>query len=51
MIHYEQLVSAWNDYADRLLLIIRAFGDPAEDAVQEAFIQSSVTSSRQEINP
>ena len=45
VIHYEQLVSAWNDYAERLLLIVRAFGDPAEDAVQEAFIQLSLQDS------
>lgn len=29
----------WNQHADRLLLIVRGFGEPAEDAVQEAFVR------------
>ena len=29
----------WNQHAQRLLLIVRGFGQPAEDAVQEAFVR------------
>jgi RNA polymerase sigma-70 factor (ECF subfamily) len=32
------LAEVWDACADRLLLIARSFGGPAEDAVQEAFI-------------
>jgi RNA polymerase sigma-70 factor (ECF subfamily) len=28
----------WREYADRLLLIARSIGEPAEDAVQDAFV-------------
>ena len=34
----DQLTEAWDQHADRLLLIARSIGGPAEDAVQEAFI-------------
>ncbi len=29
----------WEQHAERLLLIVRGFGQPAEDAVQEAFVR------------
>jgi len=32
------LAEIWDDNADRLLLIARSMGGPAEDAVQEAFV-------------
>jgi RNA polymerase sigma-70 factor (ECF subfamily) len=32
------LAEIWDDCADRLLLIARSVGGPAEDAVQEAFV-------------
>lgn len=35
----EELARLWEQYADRLLLIVRGFGEPAEDAVQEAFVR------------
>jgi RNA polymerase sigma-70 factor (ECF subfamily) len=35
----EELARLWNQHADRLLLIVRGFGEPAEDAVQEAFVR------------
>lgn len=35
----EILLQVWEQHADRLLLIVRGFGEPAEDAVQEAFIR------------
>jgi len=34
----EQVVEAWDQHADRLLLIARSIGEPAEDAVREAFV-------------
>ena len=34
----ETLESIWNQHANRLVLIARSIGEPAEDAVQEAFI-------------
>ncbi len=37
----DQLSKAWEDCADRLLLIARSFGKSGEDAVQEAFIALS----------
>ena len=33
-----QLNEAWDQHADRLLLIARSLGEPAEDAVREAFV-------------
>ncbi len=39
MLSPEKLLQAWEQHADRLLLIVRGFGEPAEDAVQEAFIR------------
>ncbi len=39
MLPPDLLLHAWNQYADRLLLIVRGFGEPGEDAVQEAFVQ------------
>ena len=38
MIDATTLRALWDEHADRLLLIARAMGEPAEDAVQEAFI-------------
>lgn len=35
----EILLHVWNQHAERLLLIVRGFGQPAEDAVQEAFVR------------
>ncbi|QDV41890.1 ECF RNA polymerase sigma factor SigL [Stieleria neptunia] len=35
----QELAETWNRYSSRLLLIARAIGEPAEDAVQEAFLQ------------
>lgn len=35
------LANLWKAHSDRLLLICRAVGEPAEDAVQEAFIALS----------
>ncbi len=32
------LAELWDEHADRLLLIARSIGGPAEDAVQEAFV-------------
>jgi len=37
----DQLSKAWEDCADRLLLIARSFGRSGEDAVQEAFMALS----------
>jgi len=37
----DQLSKAWEDFADRLLLIARSFGESGEDAVQEAFMALS----------
>ncbi|MCS7466636.1 sigma-70 family RNA polymerase sigma factor [Stieleria sp. ICT_E10.1] len=34
-----ELAETWNRWSSRLLLIARAIGEPAEDAVQEAFLQ------------
>jgi len=33
------LVEIWDAHADRLLLVARSIGGPAEDAVQEAFVE------------
>ncbi len=41
MLPFDQLAKAWEEYADRLLLIARSFGDSGEDAVQEAFLALS----------
>lgn len=41
MLPFDQLAKAWEEYADRLLLIARSFGDLGEDAVQEAFLALS----------
>lgn len=38
MVEAEILTELWDEYADRLLLIARSIGGPAEDAVQEAFV-------------
>lgn len=38
MIDAKTLAETWDSCADRLLLIARSFGGPAEDAVQEAFV-------------
>ncbi|MEM6978621.1 MAG: sigma-70 family RNA polymerase sigma factor [Planctomycetota bacterium] len=38
MIDSELLIQLWHQHAARLLLIVRSMGEPAEDAVQEAFI-------------
>lgn len=35
----EDLSRLWREHAARLLLIVRAIGEPAEDAVQEAFVR------------
>ncbi len=39
MIAPEHLETIWQQHAGRLLLIARSIGEPAEDAVQEAFIR------------
>lgn len=39
MLPPEELARLWEQYAERLLLIVRGFGEPAEDAVQEAFVR------------
>lgn len=39
MLSPDELTRLWDQYADRLLLIVRGFGEPAEDAVQEAFVR------------
>lgn len=38
MIDATTLAELWDDCADRLLLIARSIGEPADDAVQEAFV-------------
>lgn len=38
MIDAATLSELWRQHADRLLMIARATGEPAEDAVQEAFV-------------
>ena len=38
MIEATTLAEVWDEHIDRLLLIARSMGDPAEDAVQEAFV-------------
>lgn len=38
MIEANLLAELWEEHSDRLLLIARSIGGPAEDAVQEAFI-------------
>lgn len=42
MLPPEELARLWEQHADRLLLIVRGFGEPAEDAVQEAFLRLAV---------
>ncbi len=39
MIAPEELSRIWEQYASRLVLVARAIGEPAEDAVQEAFLR------------
>lgn len=39
MLSSSELSRAWSQHADRLLLVVRGFGEPAEDAVQEAFVK------------
>ena len=34
----DKLTAVWDQHADRLLLVARSIGGPAEDAVQEAFV-------------
>lgn len=41
MLPFDLLSKAWEDCADRLLLIARSFGKLGEDAVQEAFLALS----------
>ena len=38
MIEATTLAKLWDQHSDRLLLIARSIGGPAEDAVQEAFV-------------
>lgn len=38
MIDPRELAEIWDAHAERLLIVARAFGGPAEDAVQEAFV-------------
>ena len=38
MLDPETLTAVWDQHADRLLLVARSTGGPAEDAVQEAFV-------------
>ncbi len=38
MIDATTLAELWDDHSDRLLLVARSIGGPAEDAVQEAFV-------------
>ncbi len=39
MLSHAELSRLWTQYAERLLIVARAIGEPAEDAVQEAFIK------------
>ncbi|MGN6137054.1 MAG: RNA polymerase sigma factor [Aureliella sp.] len=39
MVSPDELSRLWHAHAARLLLIARAIGEPAEDAVQEAFVR------------
>jgi RNA polymerase sigma factor (sigma-70 family) len=39
MVDRNELFKAWNQHSAKLLLIARAIGEPAEDAVQEAFLR------------
>ncbi len=45
MIDATTLRALWDEHADRLLLIARAIGEPAEDAVQEAFVALAMQTS------
>lgn len=47
MLDFDEIARIWEVHADRLLLILRAHGQVAEDAVQEAFL----TLARQEQLP
>ena len=38
MLDPDELTEVWDQHADRLLLIARSIGGPAEDAVQDAFV-------------
>ena len=38
MLDPDKLTEIWDQHADRLLLIARSIGGPAEDAMQEAFV-------------
>ena len=42
----EELAETWRTHSAKLLLIARAVGEPAEDAVQEAFLQLAVQTHR-----
>jgi RNA polymerase sigma factor (sigma-70 family) len=42
MIDPAVLHQIWTEHVDRLLLIARSIGEPAEDAVQEAFVRLAV---------
>jgi RNA polymerase sigma factor (sigma-70 family) len=44
MIPPETLRQLWIDHSDRLLLVARSMGEPAEDAVQEAFVRLATQS-------
>lgn len=44
MIEPAVLHQIWTEHVDRLLLIARSIGEPAEDAVQEAFVRLAVQS-------
>lgn len=44
MIDPSDLTEIWDEHADRLLLIARSIGGPAEDAVQEAFVRLAAQS-------
>lgn len=38
MLTFQELSEAWEEHANRLLLIARSFGNSGEDAMQEAFL-------------
>ncbi|QDV23783.1 hypothetical protein [Aureliella helgolandensis] len=41
MLDLEDIESVWAQYSEKLVLILRSYGGPIDDAVQEAFIALS----------
>lgn len=46
LIEARELAEIWDQHAERVLLITRAMGEPAEDAVQDAFVALACQSER-----